>query len=307
MCCYMGMSIFFAPSNDNVNSPGSAQDENVNDPMLPEDPTDDGNYDDLDGEKGIPTDAIELINYGLDVLNNGLGFECIYTSSITNTPKGLTDVNPVQKLSSVMSRGVNSKGEKVGIQRDFYYANYSGIGDSMLARYFRGFYDNQTTGQVNVIETNDYNLADKTYNVKAAYRNDLTSYDTIIDEFKIIYTRNYPFKFTQKNCTIIKDDSKKSKIYRTITVSVKMNALSQEFLDFYTSTKQMKNINYQKVEITFVVNKNNGYIAKINRSELLNSTAINVPVLGSISMQSSISIEQTFTSMNKEIILPDSL
>lgn len=307
--CYMGMSVFFVPSSGNISGPGSAQEEPIEDPTSPDDVSgdDETGDDEIDDETDIPTDAIELINYALDILNNGAGYESTYTSSITNTPTSMQNIKPVQNLSSVITKGVNSKGEKVGIQKDFYYSSYSGVGDSMLARYFRGYYHNQTTGQVNIIETSDYNSTAKTYNKDAAYRNEVKSYDEIIDEFKIIYTQSFPLKFTKKNSTIIKDDSKSSKTTRTITVSVKIDSLSQEYLDFYTSTKQMKDIKYQKVEVTFVINKNTGYITKIKRNELLNSTAINIPVLGSMAMQSSISIEQSFKNMNKEIVLPDSL
>lgn len=308
VCCYMGMSIFFAPASSNVGNSGSAQEEPIEDIEIPEEPDDgDDDGDDEDEETNIPTDAIELINYAIDIMNDGLGYECNYNSAITNTPTSMSNMNPVQNLSSVITRGVNSKGEKVGTQKDFYYSSYSGVGDSMLARYFRGFYDNQTTGQVNVIETTDYNVSNKTYNAANAYRNDVMSIDDVINEFKIIYTQKYPIKFTKKNCTIIKDDSKKSKTYRTITVSVKLDSLSQEYLDFFTSTKQMKGIDYKKVEVTFVIKKSNGYISKIKRNELLMATAINIPVLGSMQVQSDISIEQTFTKMNETIILPDSL
>lgn len=313
VCCYIGMGLFFTQSNSNTNNGGSAQEEPIDDPTNPEDPDlpiDNGDEDDGDEDVDLPSDAIELINYGLDILNNGTGYESTFNSSIVNTPlsDALKGIHPTQNLTSVISRGVNSKGEKVGIQKDYYYSSYSGTGDGMLARYFRGFYDNQATGQVNVIETKDYSYTAKTYNAAAAYRNETKDLESVIDEFKVLYTQDYPIKLTKKNCIIIKDDSKKSKTYRTITVSINNFAsLSENFLKFYTSTNQMKDISYKKIEISFVINKNTGYISKIKRNELLNSTAINVPALGTMPLQSAITIEQSFTNVNKNVVLADNL
>lgn len=313
VCCYIGMGLFFTQSSSNANNGGSAQEEPIEDPTNPEDPDlpiDNGDEDDGDEDVDLPSDAIELINYGLDILNNGTGYESTFSSTIVNTPlsDALKGIQPTQNLTSVISRGVNSKGEKVGIQKDYYYSNYSGTGDGMLARYFRGFYDNQATGQVNIIETKDYSYTAKTYNVAAAYRNETKDINNVIDEFKVLYTQDYPIKLTKKNCMIIKDDSKKSKTYRTITVSINNFAsLSENFLKFYTSTNQMKDISYKKIEMSFVINKNTGYISKIRRNELLHSTAINVPALGTMAVQSAITIEQSFTKVNKNVILADNL
>lgn len=307
--CYMGMSIFFAPSAGDVSNPGSAQEEPIEDPTIPgDDELDEGvGGDDTDEESEIPSGAIDLINYGIDILNNGQGFECTLTSSITNTPAVPLDISPVQNLTAVIARGVNSKGEKVGYEKDFYYTDYTGIGGSSLARYFRGFYDNQTTGQVNMIETADYNVSALTYNKDAAYVNENKSIDSILDKFKILYTRDFPITFSKKNCTIIKDDSKTSKTRRIITVSVKVSSLPQEYGDYYTATGDMKDVNYKKVEVSFVINKKNGYIMSIERNELFNAMAIDVPALGTTSIQSSIKTKQIFSNMNKTVVISDSL
>lgn len=302
VCCYMGMSIFFAPASGNINNSGSAQDEPIEEPLLPDEDEEDGD----DQEIEIPSDAIELINYGLDILNNGKGYESTYTASIVNVPSGI-DTKPEQKLKSIISRGVNSKGENVSIQKDFYSSDYYGVGDTMLARYFRGFYDNQTTGKVNVVETSDYDVKAQTYNLEKASRNEVVSMDDVINEFKVVYTRDYPIIFTKTNCRVLTDDSRSNPVYRTICVSVNIDSLSQNYLDFYTSTKQMKDINYKEVKVTFNIAKKTGYIYSIKRTETLEATALNVPVLGTMGVKSSIKIEQVFKNINKEIKLPDSL
>lgn len=302
VCCYMGMSIFFAPASSNINNSGAAQEEPIEDTLLPDE--DDGD----DEKKEIPTNAIELINYGLDILNNGLGYESTYTSKITNAPNGIPlSEDPVQMLRGSVSRGVNSKGEKVALQKDFYYSSYHGTGDSMLARYFRGFYDNQTTGKVNVVETSDYDVNAQTYNLENATRNNVVSIDDAINQFKVIYTQGFPITITEDNCNVVKDDKRSSENYRIITVSINLGSLSQNYLDFYTSTDQMKNITYKKCEITFAINKKTGYIYKITRNELLDATAKNIPVLVEMGVTSTIYIQQTFTKMNKTINIPDSL
>ena len=69
----------------------------------------------------------------------------------------------------------------------------------------------------------------------------------------------------------------------------------------------MKDINYSYLEIKFTINKNNGYITKIQRNETFTATAVNVPVLGSVGVTSNVSVTQSFQNMNKQIVLADSL
>lgn len=309
VCCYMGMSIFFAPSTSNINNTGSAQEEPVDDTLFPDDDYDNEDYDDedYDDESDIPTDGMELINYGLNILNNGSGYECILTSSIINAPNVPMDISPVQNLTGVIARGVNSKGEKVGYEKNFYYSNYSGTGGGSLARYFRGFYDKQTTGQVDVLETADYNPTALTYNKNAARLSETVSSDAALEKYKILYTKDFPLTFNAKTCTITDDNPKADKNKRTITVVYKVAALPQVYGEYYMTTGEMRDVKYQSVKITFVINKKNGYIMSIERNEMFTATAVGIEVLGTIGITSSIQTKQTFSNMNKDVVIPDNL
>ena len=112
---------------------------------------------------------------------------------------------------------------------------------------------------------------------------------------------------TKRNVNITQDNTRNKNV-RIITVKVTdFSSLSDNFIDFFASTGQMKDINYSYLEIKFTINKNNGYITKIQRNETFTATAVNVPVLGSVGVTSNVSVTQSFQNMNKQIVLADSL
>ena len=303
ICCYIGMTFIFVDSKSIDVNQGNIQ--GADDPVVDDEQLDeDGNNDAPAEDAVIPTEAIELIQYGLDIIANGNGYTSTFNTTIVNEAVG---VSAVQYVDGKISKGVNSKGESVSVEENYYYSTESGVAGSMVANFFKGFYVNQTAGTTQVATTKDYNASAQTYNLANADINKIMSTQDALNEYKILQGQGFPIDITKTNCIITKDDTSNKNV-RIITVKIRdFSSLSQNFLDFFSSTGQMQDINYSSIVISFTINKHNGYITKVQRTENFTSTAVNVPVLGSVGVNVQATTIQSFKNMNKDIVLADSL
>ena len=303
ICCYIGMSFLFTDSSMNINQ-GNTE-GNIDEGLVDGDDLDeDGNNEEPPEGVEIPSDAIGLIQYGLDIIENGNGYESTFNTTIVNEAVG---VSAVQYVDGKVKKGVNSLGQSVSIEENYYHSNESGVAGNMVANFFKGFYVNNETGMTQVATTSDYDPSAQTYNLANADLNKTVPTSDALDEYKILQGLGYPINVTKSNCIITRDNTQNKNV-RIITIKItNFASLSQEFLDFLTCTGGMKNIDYASIEISFTINKNNGYITKIQRTENFTATAINIPVLGSVSVNVQATTIQSFKNMNQNIVLSDSL
>lgn len=302
ICCYIGMTFLFTDAPMDINQ-GNIQD-NTDDNVGDEELNEDGNNDEPPADVVIPTNAIELIQYGLDIIANGNGYTSKFNTTIVNEAVG---VSAVQYVDGKVSRGVNSQGEKVSVEENYYHSSESGVAAGMVANFFKGFYINEETGLTQVATTSDYDADAQTYNLANADINKTVATADALNEYKILQGQGFPIDITKTNCIITQDDTSNKNV-RIITVKItNFSSLSQYFLDFFTSTGQMENINYSSIVIKFTINKNNGYITKVQRTENFSATAVNVPVLGSVTVNVEATTIQSFKNMNQEVMLADSL
>ena len=302
VCCYIGTS-FFLNQNQNINvNQGNTLEQ---DPIFKPDDNEEENFEDDESivDADIPTDAFKLVEYALDILNNGTGYTSTFESVISNTAAG---VSATQNLVGSVSKGINSKGEKVAVEQNYYYSNETGMASGMVANYFLGFYTNLDSNLTQVVTTNDYNYSAKTYDVASATRNEILDTETVREERKILLTDGLPFKISKSSANLVEDTSDKNYRYLTFKIS-KLDSLSKNFIDFYTTTGQISNVKYSEIKIIFKINKNTGYLNMLKREELFSATATGIPVLGNVSVNSSVVTYQTFKGMNTEVILSDSL
>ena len=300
VACYLGMSFLLSTPANDANGGSNAGDTGI---VVPEPPEDDPGEDDPSEVVDLPTDAYKLLAYSLDILNNGKGYESSFKSSVSNTASG---VSAVQYMDGKVLRGVNSKGEKVSIEENYLYSFETGMAGSMVARFFKGFYENRDTGMTQVGITNSYNYSAQTFDLSTASRNNVVTTEDALNEFKILQGLDFPIKINASTTKITNDDPR-GKTYRKITVSVtNFSSLSKNFVEYYSSSGQMKDVEYSKINITFNINKKTGYIASIVREEAFSATAVGTP-LGEIPVSSKVTTVQTFTNMNKAIALRDSL
>lgn len=303
ICCYIGMTFLFTDSSMNINQ-GNIED-NVDEGYVDDDKLeDDGNNEEPPANVEIPTDAISLIQYGLNIIANGNGYESTFSTTIVNEAVG---ISAVQYVDGKVNKGINSLGESVSIEENYYHSNETGVAGSMVANYFKGFYINEDTGLTQIATTNDYDTTAKTYSLENATLNKIVDTSTALDEYKILQGQGFPINITKSNCIITRDNTQNKNV-RIITLKINnFSSLSDNFINFFTCTGQMTNINYTSIEISFTINKNNGYITKIQRTENFYATAINVPVLGSVSVNVQATTIQSFKNMNKTIVLADCL
>ncbi len=298
---YLAMTIFLTqPSETKDNQANSSQSADVTPPPAEEE--DPGMNEEPDPGVTVPKKGLPLVIFALDILNNGLGYESTYTSELTNV--ATLNISVTQKVVGTIARGVNSAGDSVVAEKLFYHAeNPPAVAANQVANYFLGLYSNLNNNTTQIVKTTNFDWRKQTYNAEGQ-RNEVVSTPEAISEIKLIEGLEYPVSITAKTVSLVwdKDDVINSN-YRSIRVKVRnMSSLSQNFKDNYGASGDMKNIQYQSVEMEFKINKKNGYLYSVTRYESLKSKA-----LDSFDVTSNVVVTQTFTTMNKAVLLSDGL
>ena len=303
--CYIGMTFFMSkPSRDtsgNADSNQNIEQNVVVDPSMDEVP---------DGDVTLPTDMWERIAYAFDVMENGEGYTSNFFTQIVNTALGSIEVT--QKSVGVVNKGVNSRGEKVAVEENYFYTDgkVDPLAANMVENRFKGFYTNFATNQTQVAITSSYNknaAIGKKYDelsydlTKGLEENQLYSTQEVIDKYKIIKTMPYPVE-VKKGSAVYTNQTTKGNLV-TYKFNIDLSSLSQDFKDFFSSTGAMKNIKYSSVKLEITINTKNCYLTKIVRTESLSGRAD----IANASVTTEVTTTQIFTSMNKEVVLGDNL
>ncbi len=264
---------------------------------------DDDKDEDDDEEFIMPAGALDAVLVGLNLLNNGSGYESSITQTMSNTSMGMT---VVQNIVGTIKKGVNSNGESVSVENFFFYSNATGIAANQVANYYRGIYVNYDTGSAQVAITPNYNYSSQTYDLSGATRNDQTTIDSVLSEFGIIQGEGFPLNITKSNAVITNDDNK-SKTTREITISLQASSLSQGYKNYWLSNGQLENLSYgsNTISVTFKIQKKTGAITQIIRNEnfsaKLNYSGLNVNV------ESNVRTIQNFTKVDSIVNLANAL
>ena len=264
---------------------------------------DDDKDEDDDEEFIMPAGALDAVLVGLNLLNNGSGYESSITQTMSNTSMGMT---VVQNIVGTIKKGVNSNGESVSVENFFFYSNATGIAANQVANYYRGIYVNYDTGSAQVVITPNYNYSSQTYDLSGATRNDQTTIDSVLSEFGIIQGEGFPLNITKSNAIITNDDNK-SKTTREITISLQASSLSQGYKNYWLSNGQLENLSYgsNTISVTFKIQKKTGAITQIIRNEnfsaKLNYSGLNVNV------ESNVRTIQNFTKVDSIVNLANAL
>lgn len=301
--CYMGMSFFV----DNDKAMGIQQGDSEHIEIGNDENTEivvgDDENEDEDKEFIMPAGALDAVLAGINLLNNGDGYQSSISQSISNTAMGMT---VVQNVIGTIEKGVNSQGESVSVENFFFYSNATGVAANQVANYYRGIYVNYDTGAAQVAITPSYNYSSQTYDLFGAIRNDQTNMDSVLTEFGIIQGQGFPFNITKSNSVVTSDDNK-SKTFREITIALQVKSLPQGYKNYWLSNGQLENLNYNgsTISFTFKIQKATGAITQIIRNEnfsaKLNYSGLNVNV------ESSVRTIQSFTRINSNVQLADSL
>ena len=264
---------------------------------------DDDKDEDDDEDFIMPAGALDAVLVGLNLLNNGSGYESSITQTMSNTAMGMT---VVQNIVGTIKKGLNSNGESVSVENFFFYSNATGIAANQVANYYRGIYVNYDTGSAQVAITPNYNYSSQTYDLSGATRNDQTTIDSVLSEFGIIQGEGFPLNITKSNAVITNDDNK-SKTTREITISLQASSLSQGYKNYWLSNGQLENLSYgsNTISVTFKIQKKTGAITQIIRNEnfsaKLNYSGLNVNV------ESNVRTIQNFTKVDSIVNLANAL
>ena len=302
--CYMGMSFFVDNDTAIGLQQGGSEQIDASDDTEGEIVIGDDDKDEDDDEEFImPAGALDAVLVGLNLLNNGSGYESSITQTMSNTAMGMT---VVQNIVGTIKKGVNSNGESVSVENFFFYSNATGIAANQVANYYRGIYVNYDTGSAQVVITPNYNYSSQTYDLSGATRNDQTTIDSVLSEFGIIQGEGFPLNITKSNAIITNDDNK-SKTTREITISLQASSLSQGYKNYWLSNGQLENLSYgsNTISVTFKIQKKTGAITQIIRNEnfsaKLNYSGLNVNV------ESNVRTIQNFTKVDSIVNLANAL
>lgn len=302
--CYMGMSFFVDNDTAIGLQQGGSEQIDASDDTEGEIVIGDDDKDEDDDEEFImPAGALDAVLVGLNLLNNGSGYESSITQTMSNTAMGMT---VVQNIVGTIKKGVNSNGESVSVENFFFYSNATGIAANQVANYYRGIYVNYDTGSAQVAITPNYNYSSQTYDLSGATRNDQTTIDSVLSEFGIIQGEGFPLNITKSNAVITNDDNK-SKTTREITISLQASSLSQGYKNYWLSNGQLENLSYgsNTISVTFKIQKKTGAITQIIRNEnfsaKLNYSGLNVNV------ESNVRTIQNFTKVDSIVNLANAL
>lgn len=286
--CYIGMSFFLSQTNSSGTNAGGDNNGFII-PIDPDEEEDDTPFfSDNDGDYSgsssqtkpeVTAKPLDRVINGLKMLNEAKSYNSLFNSTIVNTAS-IMNVPATQLVKGRVDKGVNSKGEQVYIEENYYYSNETGLAAGFVANYFKGFYTNEATGKTQVGITNKYNYNDMTYDLNGASRNQLMDTASVLDEFKILQGQEFPIKITSVTAKEGKNevDSPSYKNHTQISINLKSpDYLSQNYVDFYTSSGQLTEVNYISVEIIFHISKKTGKIAQITRKEELTAQVVGMP------------------------------
>lgn len=259
---YIGMTFLFpAPSNASNNGITDDPASGMTDPVLPPE----GDEPDEDNQKEIPVDPIELINYALDIYNNGKGSASTFkqTVSVKLSFGELSGSGQQYATGNIYRCGKQNMEETTYSygKLDPSWIENMALQYNVLKVGSRSINVDENANKVYFVEKDRFGkVSTSTYNVKDA-----------VDKFKIIYSMEFPLEISSKTVSIKKYDNRTSKSYNYITVSYNLNKLSENALNYLHANSAYRNVTYTGYEYTFVISKKTGKMARLIREETFHS------------------------------------
>ena len=256
---------------------------------LPEEPDEDVG----DDQKTIPMDPIELINYALDIYNNGKGSYSTFkqTVSVKLSFGELSGSGQQYATGSVYRCGKQNMEET-----SYSYGNLDPAWmEDMALKYnvlkvgSRSINVDEEKDKVYFVEQNrDGTISTSTSTIKEG-----------IDKFKIIYSMEFPLEISNKTVAVKKYDTRSNKSYSIITVSYKLNKLTDNALNYLHANSAYRNVTYTGYEYTFMISKKTGKLARMIREETFVSHGNGAA--SALQLSSKSVFQQDFVVMDKEV------
>lgn len=298
--CGTYLGLYFTETSANV---GAEQDEifNIKELVpddeeldLPDEITDD------EEESSVPTDPLELVNYGLDIYNNGAGSVANYHHIVYAKAATMG----MEAESQQFVKGTMSYSEGKSLNEAFWYYEHNSLNE-FAAKWGRAkeeckvTYTDKANDYVAVATTKNMNVSNQTYKFEGDHALQEFNYQGAIDEYKVLWADGFPLVINKNTARVTEHDSRSSKYYTKITVSYDVGKLPEVFLDYYYKNNGMLRAVYTNYEFTFVISKNTGKIKKIIRHE---DFYVRVVASGwDFTMYCKTDCVQDFVQMNKKV------
>lgn len=299
---YIGMSFFpQAVSAEVPDDPTAGIDTPIDEVV--ENPVVNDNQGDYEMETAIPTDPIALINYALNIYNNGKGSQSTVAYSIQNKGEfGGLSVSLNQYCQGNILRCGNQS-----LEESYLYYKESeipsvlkGINNQhkLVSNYYRAVNVDHDTNQVNYVQTTSYDRVNQTYDLTKGDRAMETySIEEANDRFITIYSEAFPLEISYNTVRITAYNTRKDSTYNYVSVSYNVNKLPEKLKLYYFNNAQLGYVDYQEYNYTFVINKKTGKLRRMIREEEFTSPGLN----GAITVTSKVRFQQDFQKMDTPV------
>lgn len=302
---YIGVSFFATPTSADTTVPSDDPTAGLTpDEEQPDASDEDNNTSNDDFE--LPTNAIDLVNYALNIYNNGAGSTSTIEYVVQNTGiwQGV-EVGVVQYAVGNTYRCGSESLEDVY----FYYADADPLieglllSNNLVMQEYRAINTDTEKNSFICVGTEDYNVASRTYNLNAdsGYKKSY-SMDQGLEKHVIVYSMEFPLEITKDTVEVKTYDTRSNKNYTIVKFSYKIDKLPDELDYYYKKNGSLPVVTYTQYDYTFVISKSTGQLKRMIREETFTSYTTSVP--GGLTINSKATFSQTFTSMDKSVEVP---
>ncbi len=297
---YIGMT-FLSTSSSYASDSETNNGSNIDDlpPLDPDEEDEDNNSSDVE----IPCDPIELVNYALDIYNNGKGSKSSFVYEIKNsTVVAGTPASVTQYAVGNVLRNQNENLEECY----FYYGNVFG-GDfvaeklhagNFLKEGYRSIYTNEAEDSTIFAETPRANYKDRTYDASVGNKQTFTKNEAK-ERFVVVHSMEFPLKINERTCSVKDYNNRTSKTYNVVTLSYNLGKLPEEMNRYYRANSALGPVTYQSYEYEFTINKKTGKLAKMVRREKFISYIY--ADFATLTLSTNATFTQVFSAMDKVV------
>lgn len=247
---------------------GGAEVEDFDPQDASEDPQEEEDEEDEEENDEFMTfKAIDWLNYSLDLLYNGQGFECSYLQTSLNTAH--TPVGDVPVTQNI--KGLIKRNGKNSLEESYYWSDFNGLAaiKDRLPKCYKYYYVDRDNNKIYAGATGVYDKDAMTYDMsKGDFRE--FSLKEGLDKFVFLMGDEFVIKTTKNEIYNYKKTNKQVEI----SVKYKLENVPQRIKDSFTSTGELSNINYKSLSINYVIDAKTGKMKSMTKTEEFDCKAV---------------------------------
>ncbi len=267
----------------------------------------------------IPSDSIDLINYALDIYNNGKGSSSTLAMEVNIS--GTIDLASLH-VNCGFTQHVNGnlcRNGKESLEEEWFYfdsarpADVKDILTDVIVRFnaakigYRAINTDQANDKVILVETKKADPFARTYDL-----NDATAakgewnYQDGINRFKVLFADDFALPINNNTVEIRKNDLRKDPDYVYIKVEYDLDDLPEDLDYYYQANATLQKVEYSSYAYEFKIHKKTGKLKQIIRTEKFKAYRyFDIPDLGKLTMDinGEVSYVQSFQTMDKAAVI----